>query len=309
MYYFKKFLKYARTFVILIVLCLGLIHVIAGQADQAMNAVESSYSIIKPNKPVKEVETFTEPDSAGEGITSETVSDIELSEYGFTIPQYAGEPYELVNNNVPVFSDDEFERAVSYFEDYSDLDSLGRCGIAEASFGPDTIPTKKRGDIGSIKPSGWKQAKYNGIGADGSYDPTATNYLYNRAHLLMFALGGNGGDGSDNGNLNLITGTRYMNVQGMLPFENKILNYVKDTGNRVLYRVTPVFYGNELVARGVHMECASIADKGESFSFNVYVFNIQPHITIDYRDGSSKSDDGFDVYTGKNDYGKGDAVK
>lgn len=293
----RKIVKTVQTAAMLAVLCIGMIHVIAGQADKAVDAVETVYQKpMIPPAPTNAEESSVPHDAHGEsagGTIAEAPSD------GFSTPQYAGEPYELVNDNVPLFTDAEFNKASSYFEEYSPLDSLGRCGTAEASFGTDTIPAEKRGDIGGIKPSGWKQAKYKGIGRDGSYDPDAVGYLYNRSHLLMYALGGNGGDGSDNGNLNLITGTRYMNVQGMLPFENKVLYYVKDTGNRVLYRVKPVFDGNELVPRGVHMECASVEDRGQSLSFNVFVFNIQPHIIIDYRDGSSKSEDGADLYAGR----------
>jgi len=182
------------------------------------------------------------------------------------------ETYSIINNNVPQFSKDEI--TTESFERYSDLDYLGRCGEAFACIGTDLMPTEERGSIGQIKPSGWKIAKYDIV--DGKY-------LYNRCHLIGFQLSG------ENANeKNLITGTRYMNVEGMLPFENQVAEYVKETGNHVMYRVTPVFEGTNLVAKGVQMEAYSVEDKGKGVSFNVFVNNIQPGIEIDYSDGSSR---------------------
>lgn len=212
----------------------------------------------------------------------------------FTIPPYEGNMYELVHNNIPKFTEENFKKAEVSYEFYSELDGLGRCGTCEASIGTDIMPATKRGDIGSIKPTGWKQAKYRGVTDDGVYDQDVTQYLYNRCHLLAYELTG------ENANeRNLITGTRAMNI-AMTDFENKTANYVKDTGNNVLYRVTPVFDGNDLLAKGVHMEGASVYDKGASLSFNVFVYNVQPGFTLDYRDGSSSADNGDpNLYGGK----------
>ena len=245
------------------------------------------------------VKTEKEPEEAVTSVAESAVYTAEQETVPIltdtvSIPSYEGNMYELVNNNVPDFTDEEFKKAETSYEFYSELDDLGRCGMCEASVGTDIMPTEKRGDIGSVKPSGWKQAKYRGVTDDGAYDPTVTQYLYNRCHILAYELT------AENANpKNLITGTRMCNI-AMTTFENKTANYVKDTGNNVLYRVTPVFEGNELVARGLHMEGASVYDKGASLSFNVFIFNIQPGFTINYLDGSSSSDYGDpDLYGGK----------
>lgn len=188
-----------------------------------------------------------------------------------SIPAFSGKPYVVINNNVPNFPDKD--KTKKSFERYSDLDSLGRCGPAYANVCRDTMPTEKRGKIGSVKPSGWQTAKYDNV--DGKY-------LYNRCHLIGYQLT------AENANpKNLITGTRYLNVQGMLPFENMVADYVKETNHHVLYRVTPIFKGNNLVASGVQMEAYSVEDKGAGVQFNVYVYNNQPDITIDYKTGKS----------------------
>ena len=188
-----------------------------------------------------------------------------------TIPAYSGQPYVEVNSNTPFFADSELTTKV--FEHYSNLDSLGRCGVAYANICKDIMPSEKRGPIGMVKPSGWKTAKYDNV--DGKY-------LYNRCHLIGFQLAG------ENANeRNLITGTRYLNVDGMLPFENMVADYVKETNNHVLYRVTPIFNGNNLVASGVEMEAMSVEDRGEGILFHVYCYNVQPGITIDYATGDS----------------------
>lgn len=185
---------------------------------------------------------------------------------------YSGQPYTVVNGNVPYFS--EKDLTAESFEAYSELDALGRCGPACASVGLDLMPTKERGSIGSVRPSGWHTAKYNGI--------IDENYLYNRCHLIGYRLSG------ENANeKNLITGTRYLNVQGMLPFETKVADYVEETGNHVLYRVTPIFEGDNLLASGVLMEAESVEDKGDGILFCVYVYNVQPGIAIDYATGES----------------------
>jgi len=187
------------------------------------------------------------------------------------IPAFSNKPYVTVNNNQPGFS--ASDKTTTSFERYASLDSKGRCGVAYACIGKDLMPTGERGAIGSVKPTGWHTVKYAGI--DG-------NYLYNRCHLIGWQLTG------ENANeRNLITGTRYMNVEGMLPFENMVADYIKETGNHVLYRVTPVFKGNNLLASGVQMEAYSVEDNGDGICFNVYCYNAQPGITINYADGSS----------------------
>lgn len=187
------------------------------------------------------------------------------------IPEYSGEPYVVVDENEPEFSEEEITDEA--YEAYSALDELGRCGTAEASVGTEIMPDEERGPIGSVRPTGWHTVKYEGI--DG-------NYLYNRCHLLGYQLTGENANEE-----NLITGTRYMNVEGMLPFENLVADYVKETENHVMYRVTPVFDGNDMVAVGVHMQALSVEDDGEGVSYNVFVYNVQPGIEIDYSTGES----------------------
>lgn len=191
------------------------------------------------------------------------------------IPEYSGEPYVVINDNIPGFSETEItDRS---FEQYNELDSLGRCGTAIASIGRDLMPTEERGSIGQVKPTGWHTVKYDNV--DGKY-------LYNRCHLIGYQLT------AENANqLNLITGTRYMNVDGMLPFENMVADYIKETGHHVLYRVTPVFDGDNLLASGVQMEALSVEDNGEGISYNVFVYNVQPGINIDYVTGESSPED------------------
>ncbi len=193
-----------------------------------------------------------------------------------SIPEYSGDPYVVVNNNVPFFSKEDLK--ADTFESYGDLDSLGRCTVAYSMVGTETMPTEERGNIGQVKPTGWHAVKYDNV--DGKY-------LYNRCHLIGYQLT------AENANVNnLITGTRYLNVQGMLPFENLTADYIKETGNHVLYRVTPVFEGDNLVASGVLMEGESAEDDGEAIQFCVYVYNVQPGIIIDYATGDSRLDDG-----------------
>lgn len=188
------------------------------------------------------------------------------------IPKYSNKPYVVVNQNEPNFPESDF--TTKSFEKYSDLDKLGRCQVAYANIGKDLMPTEDRGSISEVKPTGWENKKYDIV--DGKY-------LYNRCHLIGYQLTG------ENANKkNLITGTRYLNVTGMLPFENQVADYIKETGNHVLYRVTPIFEGDNLVASGVLMEAESVEDKGEEISFCVYVYNVQPGIEIDYATGNSK---------------------
>lgn len=202
---------------------------------------------------------------------SDTAEVVALSD----VPEFSGEPYVVINDNEPSFPAEDFTS--EGFEEYSPLDDLGRCGVAYANVGLETMPTEERGSISNVKPTGWKSVQYDFV--DGKS-------LYNRCHLIGFQLTG------ENANRqNLITGTRYMNVDGMLPFENLVADYVKETENHVLYRVTPVFEGDNLVASGVQMEAQSVEDKGEGVCFNVYVYNNQPGVTIDYATGDSWASD------------------
>lgn len=188
-----------------------------------------------------------------------------------SIPAYSGNPYVEINGNIPNFIDADL--TTTSFETYSSLDSLGRCGVAYANIGTDLMPTEDRSSIGQVKPTGWHTVKYDCV--DGKY-------LYNRCHLIGYQLT------AENANTkNLITGTRYLNVEGMLPFENMVADYIKETGNHVLYRVTPIFEGNNLVASGVLMEAKSVEDNGDGILFNVYCYNVQPSVTIDYATGDS----------------------
>lgn len=187
------------------------------------------------------------------------------------IPAYDGKAYVAVNNNEPFFTDSDM--TTTAFENYSDLDPLGRCGVAYANICKDIMPTEERGKIGMIKPSGWHTVKY---------DVIKDRYLYNRCHLIGYQLAG------ENANpKNLITGTRYLNVEGMLPFENLVADYVNNTGNHVLYRVTPMFSGSNLVANGVLIEAKSVEDNGGGILFNVYCYNVQPGVGINYENGDS----------------------
>lgn len=188
------------------------------------------------------------------------------------IPAFTDQPYVVIGDNVPDFTPEEL--AQGGFEAYSPLDRLGRCGTAFACIGTETMPDGERGSISSVKPSGWHSVKYEGI-SGGS--------LYNRCHLIGWQLAGENANEE-----NLITGTRYLNVEGMLPFENMVADYVLETGNHVLYRVSPIFAGDELVARGVQMEAYSVEDQGEGVAFHVFCYNVQPGIQIDYATGESE---------------------
>ncbi len=191
------------------------------------------------------------------------------------VPSYSGDPYVSINENQPLFSTDDYSE--ESFENYSELDSLGRCSVAFANVGMDLMPTTERGSIGSVKPTGWHTIKYDIV--DGKY-------LYNRCHLIGYQLTGENANEE-----NLITGTRYLNIEGMLPFENMVTDYVKETGNHVLYRVTPCFEGDNLVASGVYMEGYSVEDNGEGICYYVYCYNVQPGVSIDYSTGESSLTD------------------
>ncbi len=197
---------------------------------------------------------------------------ISLSE----IPEFSGDPYIVINGGVPYFTDEEI--TTESYEEYSPLDELGRCGVAMACIGRDLMPkeNEERGEIGHIKPTGWHSVKYNCVSG---------GYLYNRCHLIGYQL-----TAENDNEKNLITGTRFMNWDGMVEFENMVADYIKDTGNHVMYRVTPIFDSYDYVARGVLMEAYSVEDNGEGIQFNVYCYNNQPGVVIDYADGSSYLD-------------------
>ena len=224
------------------------------------------------NEIVETVEPVSALDENND-ITEQELSQTTITKFDLsTIPAYSGKAYVAVNNNIPYFTKDEYR--TSSFEQYAPLDSLGRCGVAFANIGTDIMPTEERGSIGMVKPTGWHTVKYDNV--DGKY-------LYNRCHLIGYQLSG------ENANeQNLITGTRYMNVDGMLPFENMIADYVEETDNHVLYRVTPIFDGNNLLASGVLMEALSMEDNGAGVCFNIYCYNVQPGIKIDYANGNSE---------------------
>lgn len=190
------------------------------------------------------------------------------------VPEYSGHAYAVINENKPLFDADDL--VTESYEYYSPLDGLGRCGYAMACVGRELMPTEDRESISAVKPSGWIQAQY---------DFVESRSLYNRCHLIGFQLTG------ENANeRNLITGTRYLNTQGMLPYENMIADYIKETGNHVIYRVTPIYADDDLVASGVQMEARSVEDQGEGICFHVYVYNVQPGVVIDYATGESRLD-------------------
>lgn len=244
----------------------------------------------EPTQQTQEQADPSQTDIPDSGDQSSSISLID-------IPAYDGEPYVAINDNQPDFSEEDM--ATDSFETYSDLDSLGRCGVAYANIGQDLMPSEDRGNI-SEKPSGWQSVEYDGI--DGGY-------LYNRCHLIGYQLT------AENANeKNLITGTRYLNVEGMLPFENMVADYIQETGNHVLYRVTPLFEGDNLVASGVQMEAKSVEDNGAGILFNVFCYNVQPGITIDYATGNSQltgdaSGTGAEPQTGTSGTGGSDGTQ
>lgn len=237
------------------------------------NETEKSDSEADKNSSGNSDNTTNAQKPADNNITTTKPSNNNSSKFDFSkIPAFSGKPYVVVNNNNPYFTKSDY--TTKSYEKYSDLDSLGRCGVTMACIGKDIMPTEDRGEIGMVKPTGWHTVKYDCV--DGKY-------LYNRCHLIGFQLTG------ENANKkNLITGTRYMNVDGMLPFENMVDDYVEETNNHVLYRVTPIFVGNELVARGVLMEAYSVEDNGDGVCFNVFCYNNQPGVEINYKTGESK---------------------
>ena len=308
-YRIRKLLRLIRNLVIVCALVVGVLFGVdyyqTGNVSRTMeyvkqvgNYIDSTVEqVVKPltDFVVEKTEELTKPaidfveekveqvaDAASEkiqslgGDTAERIAEV-IGGFGSSknvaglteIPEYTGDDYVTVNDNVPSFSEEK--KNSDPYEYYSEMDSLGRCGYAEAKLSPELMPTEERGAIGSVRPSGWKTIKYSII--DGLY-------LYNRCHLIGYQLAG------ENANeKNLITGTRYMNVTGMLPWENLVADYIQETGDSVMYRVTPVYEGDNLVASGVQMEAESLGS--DEICFNIFVFNIQPGISIDYSNGNS----------------------
>lgn len=267
----KKIIITLKYMVASLLIALSFAGCVAGQPaanDSTTAAIEAQDITENPDARDKD----SQPDAQSEnGLPRaiQTGTPVSLAD----IPAYDGTSYIQLENNMPDFTEEE-KKSTEAFERYSDLDSLGRCGQAYANICPELQPTEERGTIGNVRPSGWHTVKYNDL-IDG-------NYLYNRCHLIAYCLAG------ENANeKNLITGTRYLNVDGMLPFEEKVDAYVKETGNHVLYRVTPIFEGDNLVASGVEMEGWSVEDEGAGICFYVYCYNVQPGIGINYADGTS----------------------
>ena len=229
---------------------------------------------------VEKVASPTEASTEAEKTEAETVTEVSVKEESLFdpggIPEFHEDPFVKINKNIPFFTDEE--KQSKDFELYSELDELGRCGVAFAYLSKEMMPEEDRSETGYIRPSGWHTVKYNDL-IDG-------NYLFNRCHLIAFCL-----SGQSSNELNLITGTRFLNTKGMLPFECMVSDYISNTGNHVLYRVTPVFKGENLVASGVLMEGWSVEDKGKGICFNVYCYNVQPFIIIDYATGDSHVDE------------------
>ena len=252
----KKLLALLLSFLMLFTLT-------ACEEEDVDLALDIAWAVLEELESYENAQSDALPEYSGEG--AESIEEI---------PEFSGEPYVAVNGNVPFFLPEEITD--ESFEYYAELDDLGRCGVTMACIGVDIMPTEDRGEIGSVKPTGWQSVKYDCV--DGKY-------LYNRCHLIGFQLAG------ENANKrNLITGTRYLNIEGMLPFENLVADYVQETKNHVLYRVTPLFDGEDLVAHGVLMEGWSVEDEGEGVCFCVYAYNVQPGIVIDYKTGDSREE-------------------
>lgn len=240
---------------------------------------DSTPASSQPDSALDSTSPPAQPDSLPDSTSASSQPDTSLGNspvpaWYESLPPYTGDPWIQINGGIPFFT--EAELSTEAFEHYSDLDALGRCGPAYANVCPETMPTQPRGQIGTVRPSGWHTVKY---------DIISDRYLYNRGHLIGYQL-----TGENANDRNLFTCTRYLNVEGMLPWESRIADYVKDTGNHVLYRVTPYFHGENLVASGVLMEAYSVEDAGAGLCFNVYGYNVQPGIVIDYSTGDSHAD-------------------
>ena len=255
----NSYIRFATVAVTVLMLC------IVGCGANNEDATKPAYELSNTE------ENSANTVEAVEEVPAETVVEVPVETVVESKTEFNGQPYTIVNNNVY----DESIVPITYesYEFYSELDDLGRCGIAHACVGKDLMPTEERGSIGSVKPSGWQSVKYDCV--DGKY-------LYNRCHLIGYQLT------AENANdKNLITGTRYLNVIGMLPFENMVADYIKETNNHVMYVVIPSYSGNNLVADGVYMMAKSVEDEGDGIEFNVFCYNIQPGIHINYEDGTS----------------------
>lgn len=278
----KKIKKVVIIFTILLIgiICISLGMTKSEQEDFKNEIAPNSSNISSEEKlnKTKEIENITNEIKNNENTNilisqkDEKENNLNIKKFNINeVSKFSGSPYIKINNNIPFFM--ESDLTTNSYENYSNLDSKGRCGMAISSIGMDIMPTEKRGNIGNIKPSGWHTVKYAGING---------NYLYNRCHLIGYQL-----TGENDNERNLITGTRYLNIEGMLPFENMVADYIKETNNHVLYRVTPIFEGENLLASGVLMEAKSVEDNGKSIEFNVYCYNIQPGIEINYLTGES----------------------
>ena len=252
----------------------------SGRNDRQSSHQEESRKSEKPSGKSSDAQAAM-PESGGDPVSPEPASRAGTPSF----PDYSGSPYSEINNNIPDFSDSDLTTAS--YESYGELDSLGRCTSCIASVGPDLMPAEERGSIGMIRPTGWHTVKYDWI--DGKY-------LYNRCHLIGYQL-----TGETTNEKNLITGTRSLNINGMLPFENLTADYIRQTGHHVLYRVTPVFDGNNLLASGVHMEAESVEDHGAGVMFNVYCYNIEGGVSIDYTNGESRAADSVSSPAGSPD--------
>lgn len=288
-----------RTGIASIVLVAGLIFAGCSTNTQP-DYVDTPATVIADETSVSEAsETAEAPESSAAEESIQSAEDVSPQHAGTetqfsygSIPAYSGSPYVAVNENIPYFTDEEL--TTQSFETYSELDSLGRCGVTYACIGQDLMPTEDRESISEVTPSGWNNKEYDFV--DGGW-------LYNRCHLIGFQLTG------ENANeKNLITGTRSMNVDGMLLFENMTADYIKETGNHVMYRVTPVFEGDELVPRGVLMEGKSVEDNGEDILFNVFVYNAQVGVEIDYMTGDSKLAEGGGSESSEQDSAEGEYI-
>lgn len=258
--------------IIIATLCIAALTACLFEVGNDVPPINEHMELVPPTEPTPQLpELPTEPPLT---VTSEVMA--------LKAADYAGEVSVEVNGNSPFLT--QVDMTTNAFETYSELDGLGRCGVCYANVGPETMPTEERGEIGMVKPTGWHTIRYDDL-VDGKY-------LYNRCHLIGYQLTG------ENANpRNLITGTRYLNVQGMLPYENEVATYVQTTGNHVLYRVTPIFEGNDLVAQGVLMEAYSVEDQGDGVQFCVFCYNVQPGVIIDYATGESELDPAYEPPT------------
>ncbi len=286
----KKMSKKTKIIIAVVALLVVLVSAFSGQDSEI--TTQTTTEIIETtlknqailNDTEKETADPTEAERAEDKTTEnetqkvnkqESVGDDSSKAVLSEIPEYSGRPYVAINDNIPSFN--KYELTTKGYETYASLDKFGRCGGAVASCGKEIMPKpdEERGSISSVKPSGWVQAQY---------DCVSGKYLYNRCHLLGWQLS------AENANKrNLITGTRYMNTEGMLPFENMVADYIRETNNHVAYRVTPIYNGSDLVARGVQMEAYSVEDDGEGVCFNIFCYNVQPGVEIDYTTGKSRS--------------------